>query len=155
MLVSWIGATFAVPQSCGELGCVSAGLLPRVVPRRQTKCLSEPYSFICARVTVNNRRKVGKYLWWSLCTLMMYLSWSLCILRMYLWWSLCILRMYLWWILCTLRMYLSWSFKYLEIYLWWSLCNLRMYFWWSLCTLYSLACQVKITVSHSGLRYCV
>ena len=158
-----------VPQSlCPRAGgirlCASAGLLPHVVPRRQTKCLSEPYSF--TRVTVNNRRRVGKYLWWSLCTLRIYLWWSLCTLRMYLswsfmylemylWWSLCNLKMYLWRSLCTLRMYLWWSFMYLEMYLWWSLCNLRMYLWWSLCTMYLLACQVRVTVDHSGLRCCV
>ena len=30
-----------------------------------------------------------------------------------------------------------------------------MHFWWSLCTLYLLACRVGVTVSDSGLCYCV
>lgn len=34
--------------------------------------------------------------------------------------------------------------------------NLRMSLWWSLCTLhYLLVCQLRVTVSDSGLCYCI
>ena len=49
----------------------------------------------------------------------------------------------------------DWTGLFYSVVICQQICLLRMYLWWSLCTLHLHACQVRVTVSDSGLCCCV